>query len=118
MLITIGEEVGTPDGLTVDADGDIWVAIYGGARVRRYSPDGAIGEELFVPAAQSTSSAFAGRDLHRLYVTTATEGWSDEQRRAEPTAGLVYRFDTDATGRPAAPFRPEPTWWAERTARH
>lgn len=48
----------------------------------------------------------------RLYVTTATENWSDEQRRAEPAAGLTYRFDTDATGRPAAPFRPQATWWA------
>jgi hypothetical protein len=45
-------------------------------------------------------------------VTTATEDWSEEQRRADPLAGLVYRFDTDATGRPAAPFRPDPTWWA------
>ena len=118
VLIAVGEQVGTPDGLTVDAAGDIWVAIYGGGRVRRYSPEGVLGEELFVPAAQSTSCAFAGRDLNRLYVTTATEGWSDEQRRAEPAAGLVYRFDTDATGRPASPFRPEPTWWAERTAPH
>jgi sugar lactone lactonase YvrE len=49
--------------------------------------------------------------LNRLYVTTATEGWSDEQRRAEPAAGLVYRFDTNATGRPAELFRPDRTWW-------
>ena len=104
--------IGTPDGLTVDADGDIWVAIYDGGRVHRYAPDGALREALLLPAAQSTSCAFAGPKLNRLYVTTATEGWSDEQRRAQPTAGLVYRFDTDATGRPAAPFRPDPTWWA------
>lgn len=51
--------------------------------------------------------------LHRLYVTTATEDWSDEQRRAEPTAGIVDRFDTEATGRPAVPFRPDPSWWAQ-----
>jgi hypothetical protein len=37
---------------------------------------------------------------------------TDEQRRAEPAAGLVYRLDTGATGRPAAPFRPDPAWWA------
>ncbi|MGO8862101.1 MAG: SMP-30/gluconolactonase/LRE family protein [Acidimicrobiales bacterium] len=117
VLIKVAEQVGTPDGLTVDADGDIWVAIYGGGRVHRYSPEGVLREELLVPAAQSTSCAFAGRDLNRLYVTTATEGWSDDQRRAKPAAGLVYRFDTDATGRPAAPFRPEPTWWAETTSR-
>ena len=47
-----------------------------------------------------------------LNVATATEGWSDEQRRAERTAGLIYRFDTDAQGRPAALFRPDATWWA------
>ena len=98
----------------MDADGDIWVAIYGGGRVHRYSPEGVLREELLVPAAQSTSCAFAGTGAQSaLRHPTATEGWSDEQRRAQPAAGLVYRFDTDATGRPAAPFRPEPTWWAE-----
>lgn len=97
VLVTVAEEVGAPDGMTVDAAGDLWVAVYGGGRVR------------------STSCAFAGPGLNRLYVTTATEDWSDEQRHAEPAAGLVYRFDTDATGRPAAPFRPAPDWWQQVT---
>ena len=112
VLITVAEEVGAPDGLTVDADGDLWVAIYGGGRVHRYSPDGELRDVLTVPAVQCTSCAFAGPDLNRLYVTTATEGWSDEQRRAEPAAGILYRFEPGATGRPAAPFRPDPDWWA------
>jgi len=112
VLVEIPAEHGGPDGLTVDAEGDVWVAIYGGGRVRRYSPKGQLREELFVPAEQTTCCAFAGPGLHRLYVTTATEHWTDEQRRAEPGAGLVYAFDTDATGRPAAPFRPDPAWWA------
>ena len=114
-LVTVSEEVGAPDGLTVDAGGDLWVAIYGGGRVHRYSADGALLQALTVPAEQSTSCAFAGPRLNRLYVTTATENWSDEQRRAEPAAGLVYRLDTDATGRPAAPFRPDPAWWRSAT---
>jgi sugar lactone lactonase YvrE len=112
LLINVPEQVGSPDGMTVDADGDLWVAIYGGGRIQRYSPDGQLREELFVPAAQTTCCAFAGPGLHRLYVTTATEHWTDEQRRAEPGAGLVYRFDTKATGRPANPFRPDPSWWS------
>jgi sugar lactone lactonase YvrE len=112
VLVRVAEEVGTPDGLTVDADGDLWVAIYGGGRIHRYSPEGVLRQELLVPAAQTTSCAFAGSGLNRLYVTTATEDWSEEQRRAEPAAGVVYRFDTDATGLPAAPFRPDPAWWA------
>ena len=112
VLATIHKDVGAPDGLTVDAAGDIWVAIYGGGQVRRYRSDGSLRETLHVPAPQTTSCAFAGPGLHRLYVTTATEGWSDERRRAEPAAGLVYWVDTDATGRPASPFSPYAAWWA------
>ena len=117
ILVTVPEEVGAPDGLTVDAAGDLWVAIYGGGCVHRYSPEGVLREALRVPASQSTSCAFAGLGLHRLYVTTATEDWDDARRRAEPAAGLVYWFDTDAIGSAAAPFSPDLEWWATaRTA--
>jgi sugar lactone lactonase YvrE len=112
ILVTIPEETGAPDGLTVDAAGDLWVAVYGGGCVRRYAPNGDLHQVLDVPAEQSTCCAFGGPGMTWLYVTTATEGWSDEQRRAEPAAGLVYRLDTDAVGRPAFPFRPDPDWWA------
>jgi sugar lactone lactonase YvrE len=111
VLVTVAEDVGAPDGMTVDVAGDLWVAIYGGGRVHRYSPDGVLRQVLRVPAEQTTCCAFAGPGLHRLYVTTGTEGWSDDDRRAEPAAGLVYRLDTDAAGRPAEPFRPDPGWW-------
>lgn len=110
-LIEVASHIGVPDGLTVDAAGDLWVAVYGGGRVGRYSADGVLREEWIVPAEQTTSCAFAGDGLHRMYVTTATENWTDEQRWAEPGAGLVYRFDTDAIGRPAAPFDSSPAWW-------
>ncbi len=111
-MVTVPEDVGAPDGLTVDADGDLWVAIWGGGRVHRYSPAGELRQVLAVPAVETTSCAFAGPGLHRLYVTTATEDWTDDERRADPKAGLVYRFETDATGRPADPFRPDPAWWS------
>lgn len=111
VLISVPDEVGSPDGMTVDASGDLWVAIYGGGRVHRYSPDGELRQVLTLPAAQSTCCAFAGPGLHRLFVTTATENWTDDQRRAGPAAGVVYRIETDATGRPAEPFRPDPDWW-------
>ena len=115
VLVEVTGSGAGPDGLTVDAAGDIWVAIFGGGRVERYSPEGELRQVLEVPTEETTSCAFAGPGLHRLYVTTATEHWSDERRRAEPGAGLTYRFETDATGRPAAPFRPEPAWWATVT---
>ncbi len=112
VLATIPPETGTPDGLTVDGTGDLWVAIYGGSCVHRYSPDGRLLDVLDVPAGQVTSCAFGGPGMTSLYVTTATENWSDERRRAEPGAGLVYRLDPDAVGQPAVPFRPDPAWWA------
>jgi sugar lactone lactonase YvrE len=115
ILVTVPDDVGSPDGLTVDAAGDLWVAVYGGGRVQRYSPDGDLKAQFAVPAEQTTCCAFAGRGLSRLYVTTATEGWSDDRRRAEPRAGLVYRIDTDATGQPAAPYVPDPAWWRTAT---
>ena len=115
ILVSVPEDDGAPDGMTVDAAGDLWVAIYGGGCVNRYAPDGSLRAAYPIPALQCTCCAFGGPDLRRLFVTTATEGWTDDQRRAEPAAGLVYRFDTDATGRPASPFRPDTDWWEEAT---
>ena len=112
VLVDVPSDVGSPDGLTVDAAGDLWVAIYRGGRIQRYSPDGELRQELLVPAEQTTCCAFGGPGLSLLYVTTGTEHWTDEQRRAQPGAGLVYRFETEASGRPADRFRPDPAWWA------
>src|SRR5262249_56057889 len=103
VLVTLAEEVGAPDGMTVDTDGDLWVAVYGGGRVHRYSPDGELRQALLVPARQSTSCAFAGHGLNRLYVTTATEKGTDEQRRAQPTAALLHRPPPHPTTQPPPP---------------
>ena len=116
VLISVPDDLGAPDGMTVDAAGDLWVAIYGGGCVHRYSPGGELRQVVEVPAQQSTSCALVGR-LGQLYVTTATEGWTDEQRSADPAAGLVYRLDVDAIGLPTIAFRPEPDWWATVTQR-
>lgn len=111
VLVSIDGSVGAPDGLTVDAAGDLWVAIYGGSQIRRYSPAGSLLQVLTVPAEQSTSCAFGGAAMSTLFVTTGTENWSGKQRREEPTAGLVYRVDTDATGRAATAFSSVSRWW-------
>jgi sugar lactone lactonase YvrE len=113
VLVALDEGEGTPDGLTVDARGHLWVAIYGGGRVNRYRPNGQLCESIVIPAEQVTSCAFAGLGMNRLYVTTGTEGWSDDQRQADPGAGLVYRFDTGSWGIAAQPFVPDPVWWGD-----
>jgi sugar lactone lactonase YvrE len=116
VLIDVPDDLGGPDGLTVDAGGDLWVAIWGGGRIHRYSPDGELRAALAIPAEQTTSCAFGGPNLRTLYVTTGTENWTDEQRRANPNAGLVYRIETTAGGTPAALFRPEASWWVHVTS--
>jgi len=65
--------VGAPDGCTTDAQGGLWVSHYGGGRVSRYTPDGALDFDVMVPAKQSTSLTFAGANLDRLFVTTAAQ---------------------------------------------
>jgi sugar lactone lactonase YvrE len=111
VLVTVAEELGAPDGMTVDADGDLWVAIYGAGQVHRYSFNGELRQVVAVPADQTTCCGFAGPGMNRLYVTTATENWSDDQRRGDPAAGLVYWSETDTSGVPAAAFRPDIDWW-------
>ena len=65
---------GFPDGLTVDADGCVWVALWGGGAVRRYTPDGELERVVSLPASLVTACAFGGADLTDLYVTTARVG--------------------------------------------
>ncbi|HZE39084.1 MAG TPA: SMP-30/gluconolactonase/LRE family protein [Stackebrandtia sp.] len=90
----------TPDGLTVDADGGVWVAVWDGAQVRRYLPDGTADTVLELPTSRPTSCCFGGPDLKRLYVTTASYGLN------EANAGGVYAFDVGIAGRHTAPFVP------------
>jgi sugar lactone lactonase YvrE len=106
-LLRLGaDDGGVPDGLAVDVDGDLWVGIFGAGEVRRYSPGGVLVGVVRVGAAQSTCPAFGGPRLDQLFVTTATEGWSDEQRASQPQAGAVFGLRVPAQGRPAAAFRP------------
>jgi len=98
-LIAIPPEDGLPDGMTVDSAGGLWVAIWDGAAVRHYSPDGTFLDEVRVPATQVTSCAFGGADLRDLYITTAAEGLSPAQRREQPHAGALFRVQPGVVGR-------------------
>lgn len=95
---------GNPDGLTVDADGGVWVAMARGSAVRRFTADGRPDQIIEVPAEKVTSVTFGGPDLRDLYITTSTDGLSEEQRRAQPQAGLVFRARPGRTGLPASGY--------------
>lgn len=91
---------GLPDGLTVDAEGFVWSAQWGGWRITRYDPDGKIERVVRLPVPNPTSCAFGGPDLTDLYVTTAWLGLSDDERRAAPGSGDLFVVHTDIQGLP------------------
>ncbi len=87
-LIQVDAALGFPDGMAVDANGDLWVAVWGGSRVVHYAPDGSERGMVGFPVSQTSSCAFGGGDAMDLYVTSAARGIS---RDAEPEAGSLFR---------------------------
>ncbi len=98
VFATIAKEDGSPDGVTIDSEGCLWVALWGGWQVRRYAPDGALLAVVNLPCANVTKIAFGGPDLRTAYVTTARVGLSEEALRAQPLAGGLFAFDAPAPG--------------------
>ena len=94
-LIEVEASVGFPDGMTVDANGDLWVAVWGGSRVVHYAPDGSKRGMVGFPVSQTSSCAFGGADRRDLYVTSAARGISEE---SEPEAGSLFRTRPGAEG--------------------
>jgi D-xylonolactonase len=89
-----------PDGPAVDASGCIWVGLYGGWGVNRYSPQGQLLDRVQLPVANCTKAAFGGDDLRSLFVTSAWKGLSDEQRAQQPLAGGLFHLRVDTPGLP------------------
>ena len=104
-LIVIERGGGIPDGLAVDDEGGIWLALWGRATIRRYSPDGELVGVLDVPADNVTACCFGGDDGRSLYVTSASVDLSEEKRRERPLAGSVFVTRVDVSGPPAQPFK-------------
>lgn len=102
-FLHIEEDVGWPDGMTVDAAGNLWVALWGGSAVRCYSPQGKLEGIVRVPAVQSSSCAFGGPDLADLYITSARTGLAENVLEENPTNGSLFVVLTGAKGR--APHR-------------
>ncbi|NRQ35311.1 SMP-30/gluconolactonase/LRE family protein [Nonomuraea sp. NN258] len=91
---------GTPDGLTVDAEGGVWVALWDGAAVHRYDQDGKLDAVVTLPVPKITAVAFGGDDLGTLYITTSALG---VDRAAQPSAGALFAAEPGVTGRPVLP---------------
>ncbi|SDD58236.1 Sugar lactone lactonase YvrE [Paenibacillus sp. UNCCL117] len=99
IAVDFSREEGWPDGMTLDEEGMLWIAHYAGYQVSRWNP--ATGDKLFavrLPAPNVTSCVFAGKDRSELYVTTAAQGMSGEERGQYPQAGSLFRILTDLKG--------------------
>ena len=93
---------GTPDGMCVDTDGNLWIAVYGAGEVRCFTAGGEQVATVEVAAPHTTSVAFVGPALDRLLITSAREGLSAAELDAHPLSGHLFLADVGAHGLPAA----------------
>lgn len=100
LLVDATDHPGRPDGSTVDCEGFLWNAEYGGGRVLRYAPDGRIDRVLPMPVTLPTSCAFGGPGLDILYITSATQRLDAETLAKQPLAGGLFAVDVGVSGLP------------------
>ena len=99
VAITLNDEQGWPDGMTIDEEGMIWLAHWAGQRVCRWNPDTAEVLETYpTPAPHTSCCCFGGPDLTELYITTARKGLSPEQLEEYPLSGHLFRLKTNVRG--------------------
>jgi sugar lactone lactonase YvrE len=103
-LAEIDPADGLPDGMTVDAEGGIWICLFGGAAIRRYTPEGHLEATIALPTTNPTSPAFGGPDLRTLYITTARHRLTAAQLANEPLAGALLTLDPGVQGLPGHRF--------------
>ncbi len=107
-VFTEVEEGSVPDGLTVDAEGRVWVAVNRSGEVRCYSPRGDVEIVVELPVTTPTSCTFGGPTLSHLYITTASWRLSPEEKARQALAGSLFRCTVDAVGRPEKAFDTAP----------
>jgi sugar lactone lactonase YvrE len=104
VLVRFPDDGSVPDGLTVDDDGHLWVARWGGSCVDRFAPDGSLVDRIELPVMRVTSCTFGGRGLGDLYITTARGDANAADLAREPLAGGLFRCRPGARGVIAARF--------------
>jgi sugar lactone lactonase YvrE len=100
VFARVAQEGAYPDGAIVDAEGRLWVGLYGGWGVNRYSAAGALIDTISLPVANCTKPLLGNDDLRTLYVTTAWKGLTEEQREQQPQAGGLLKMQVESAGQP------------------
>jgi sugar lactone lactonase YvrE len=106
VLVDDAGNDGSIDGSVCDAEGVIWNARWGSARLDAYAPDGRRLRSIALPARQTSCPAFVGADAGRLVVTSAMENMTPEQRADDPQGGMTFLLDVPVAGRHEPFFRP------------
>jgi sugar lactone lactonase YvrE len=101
IFATIPNAEGFPDGPTVDSEGCVWIGLYKGWGVRRYSPGGELLQTIRFPVDAITKIAFGGPDLKTVYATTAAKHLTADDRIDQPLAGNLFRFEVSVAGMPS-----------------
>jgi sugar lactone lactonase YvrE len=105
VAIHVPESLGWPDGMTTDTDGNLWIALWGGAQVTKWNPNtGQLLEQIPVPALQTSSCIFGGKNMNELYVTSARKGMSEADLQKYPLSGGLFKVETKVTGMPTFEF--------------
>jgi sugar lactone lactonase YvrE len=99
-FVRIDPKEGHPDGPTIDSNGYLWIALYAGWEVRRYSPAGELVDQVRFPVANVTKIAFGGADMRTVYSTTARQLLTAEQIAKQPQIGDLFEFTVDVPGVP------------------
>ena len=98
---------GSPDGICVDTDGNLWVAVWGPGEVRHLTPSGELLDVVKVPAPYTSCVTFAGPQLDLLVISTAIDDMTAEQLAAYPESGSLFLADVGARGLRTSPWRPQ-----------
>lgn len=105
-LFKIPESFGSPDGMTIDREGMLWIAHWGGGCVRQWNPmNGEVINTITVDAPQVTSCCFGGEDLNMLYITTARSGLDEQSLENAPLSGGLFCIETKVRGFPVTYFK-------------
>jgi sugar lactone lactonase YvrE len=105
MAVRLPESLGFPDGMTSDMQGNLWVAMWGGAQVTKWNPQtGQLLERIPVPAKNVSSCVFGGKDRNELFITSARVGLDEDTLKRYPLTGGVFRLKTKVEGTPLFEF--------------
>jgi sugar lactone lactonase YvrE len=105
VAVYVPESLGWPDGMTSDTDGNLWIAIWGGAQITKWNPNtGKLLDQIPVPALQTSSCVFGGKNMNELYITSARKSMGEADLKKYPLSGGLFKVVTNVTGMPTFEF--------------